>query len=244
MTDIGDYELLFSAAVKDFWGVRKTQQEAQILKGTPDAGSRGAVTAGKHLDAVQRVILQALQDGGADPDWLVTGRSAAVPGWFRERKAFDVVATDGEHLFVTIELKSQVGSFGNNQNNRIEEAVGQVHDHYVAGSKGLLPGLAPWFGYVLLVEATPESTSARPTTGRTVIPADPTFHGLSYVGRYVVAFDRMVTEKLVDAACVAITNQDDGSVTYPSPAMTFQHFAVALHNRMRAIHAAGYKPQP
>ncbi|MGY9073056.1 MAG: PaeR7I family type II restriction endonuclease [Acidimicrobiales bacterium] len=51
-----------------------------------------------------------------------------------------------------LELKSQVGSFGYNQNNRTEEIIGQGRDIQLAARRELLGRLPPWFRYLMIVE--------------------------------------------------------------------------------------------
>jgi len=48
-----------------------------------------------------------------------------LPGWFRAEKKWDLVIVHEGELLAAIEFKSQIGpSFGNNFNNRTEEAIG------------------------------------------------------------------------------------------------------------------------
>lgn len=62
-------------------------------------------------------------------------------------------------LIAAIELKSQVGpSFGNNFNNRTEEAIGTAHDLWTAFREeafGKQP--RPFVGWLMMVEDAPES---------------------------------------------------------------------------------------
>jgi len=58
-----------------------------------------------------------------------SNRGAVVGGRFRSSKNWDfLVITPRKKLLVAIELKSQVGSYGNNFNNRAEEAIGSAVD--------------------------------------------------------------------------------------------------------------------
>ena len=60
-------------------------------------------------------------------------RVVTLPGFFRPTKLWDVVVIDGGRLIAALEFKSQVGpSFGNNFNNRTEEAIGSAHDLWTA----------------------------------------------------------------------------------------------------------------
>lgn len=51
-----------------------------------------------------------------------------VPGTFRPSKCWDIVARRGDRIVLAIELKSIRTSFGNNFNNRVEEALGSAYD--------------------------------------------------------------------------------------------------------------------
>ncbi len=68
------------------------------------------------------------------------------------------MVTDGA-LVAAIELKSQVGpSFGNNFNNRTDEALGTALDIWTAyREEAFRSSPAPWLGYLLLLEDCPES---------------------------------------------------------------------------------------
>jgi len=60
---------------------------------------------------------------------------------------------------------------------------------------------------------------------------DPVFDGASYADRYVIFFERMVRERLLDAACVVLADKDSAAVTFPSESVSFQAFAAAIHGR-------------
>src|SRR6185437_16682999 len=56
-----------------------------------------------------------------------------LPGYFRPTKLWDLLVLHQGRLIAAIELKSQIGpSFGNNFNNRAEEAIGTAHDFWTA----------------------------------------------------------------------------------------------------------------
>ena len=58
-----------------------------------------------------------------------------LPGFYRPTKKWDLVVIDQGKLVAAIELKSQVGpSFGNNFNNRTEEAIGNAVDVWRAST--------------------------------------------------------------------------------------------------------------
>jgi hypothetical protein len=84
-----------------------------------------------------------------------------LPGYFRPTKLWDLVVIHKNDLIATIELKSQVGpSFGNNFNNRTEEAIGTAHDLWTAYREeafGKQP--RPFVGWLMMVEDAPRSRS-------------------------------------------------------------------------------------
>ena len=64
-----------------------------------------------------------------------------------------MVVVSGSNLVAAVEVKSQVGSFGNNFNNRVEEALGNATDFWTAYGKGIFkPSQKPWLGYLFMLE--------------------------------------------------------------------------------------------
>ena len=61
---------------------------------------------------------------------MMMGRKVlTLPGFFRPTKLWDLLIINQGGLVAALELKSQVGpSFGNNFNNRTEEALGTAVD--------------------------------------------------------------------------------------------------------------------
>ena len=102
-----------------------------------------------------------------------------------------------------LEFKSQVGpSFGNNFNNRTEEAIGTAHDLWTAyreGAFGKQP--RPFVGWLMMVEDAP--ASRRAITDRSPhFPVFKEFQGASYLQRYNILCQRLMKEQLYSAACV------------------------------------------
>ena len=64
-----------------------------------------------------------------------------------------------------------------------------------------------------------------------VWPADPTFDGTSAADRTAIFFDRMVRERLLDAACVVMASRSTGEVRYKQDNLAFQSFAAAMFGR-------------
>ena len=71
-------------------------------------------------------------------------RDVVLPGFFRPTKEGDLIALHDKRLLAIVEFKSQVGSFGNNFNNRVEEALGNATDLHTAYREGAFkPSPAP-----------------------------------------------------------------------------------------------------
>jgi hypothetical protein len=228
--EVPDYEPRFLGAVRDFWNVRNNQAERQRLEGKLDAGTRGAVTGGQHLNEVALLIADVFADAGIQP----VGNARLLPGYYRASKNWDVVVTYKGSIVAIIELKSHVGSFGNNLNNRIEEMIGQSLDLWRAVREGLLREIRPWFGYLMLLESH-EQSRAIVRTRKTAFPPDPEFADSSYIDRYRIAFKRLRNEGDMNAVCLVTTDKEQDEVGYPDTTMTFTSFATAIHGRVAEV---------
>jgi hypothetical protein len=224
--DIPDYEPEFEKSIKDFWATRERQAAKQLAGGKTDAGTRGAVTGGKQLDAVAVLIARVMTDAG-----LERPRNKVLPGYYRRSKNWDIVARFGQSIAAIVELKSQIGSIGNNANNRIEEMIGQAVDLWKANREKLLGNVTPWFGYLMLVEDSPVSRRiAAHSVNRYEFPRDPVFEGTNYIDRYRLALERLRHERDMDEVCLVASSRD-GEIWYPDSTMTFHAFATAIHAR-------------
>ena len=213
-----------------FWNVRNNQAERQRLEGKLDAGTRGAVTGGQHLNEIALLIADVFTDAGIKP----VGNARLLPGYYRASKNWDVVVTHKGAIVAIIELKSQVGSFGKNLNNRIEEMIGQSLDLWRAVRQDLLGEIRPWFGYLMLLESHEQSQAALGTP-RTAFPPDPEFANTRYIDRYQIAFKRLRSEGDMNAVCLVTTDREQDEVGYPDRTMTFTSFATAIHGRVAEV---------
>ncbi|MCB9853942.1 MAG: restriction endonuclease, partial [Phycisphaerales bacterium] len=108
-------------AIRHFWKVRAHQLDTQgTNSGRKDYGTRGAVTGGKHLDGFIDLLADVLAEAGL-PHTSIHTSNTTLPGFFRPTKNWDLVVVADGQLLASIEFKAQVGSFGNNFNNRVEE---------------------------------------------------------------------------------------------------------------------------
>jgi Restriction endonuclease XhoI len=228
----------YDAAVQAFWTGRDLQAQKQIATGQVDAGTRGSVTGGQHMTALQDVIagqFDSLIDMGAR---IRRTGIIPLPGFYRRAKNWDIVVTYGEVLVAAIECKSQVGSFGNNFNNRTEEAIGNAVDLWRAYEAGLVGAVRPWLGFVFVVEETAGSTSVVRDQGAPLYQADSAFGYSSYTDRYRLLFERLVRDRLYDAACLLSTRRGEGISNEPVPEVSTQTLTAAIAGRVAYIRGA------
>ena len=223
-----DYSDEFVRTIEDFWSARSQQQTDQEDRGRRDTGTRGSVSAGRHLDSLEQLLWKVCEDMG-----LTAKRDRAggtLPGYLRGSKTWDLVAYHDGHPAVVIELKSQVGSYGNNLNNRIEEMAGQAQDLQLAARAGFIQRGPPFFGYVMIVGDDPRAHEPiRTRLPENFTSPDPFFAGSpSYIERYAVAFSRAVEAGLISAACLAVADEERKRVYFPSPELTFESFVQSV----------------
>lgn len=230
-TALPDYTGAVQDAVVEYWNVRAEQAVRSRDAGVLNTGLRAEVTGGQHLNGLQTLLVQVFADAGIPPE-LMEVRRRPIPGYFRRDKSWDVVVTAKDRVIGIIELKSIVGTRpGQNFNNRTDEALGQAMDVWTAVERGLIDTpLRPWLGYFMVIEDN--EAFNRPVTARNPVwPADPEFDQSSYATRFEIFFDRMVRERLLDAACLVIGEKDSGAIRFPSDTLSFQSFAANIHGR-------------
>jgi len=201
-----------------------------------DAGTRGTVTGGGHLDDLAVLLEEIFIESGFPPQAIRRSNGVELPGFYRPTKKWDLVVIDDGILVAAIELKSQVGpSFGNNFNNRTEEAIGNAIDlrrAYEAGSLGTVP---PWLGYVFLLEEAPRST-VPVRVAATPFQTDGAFSNTSYKERYQILCRRILSDGLYDAACFVTSTKDPASpIHQPDPALSFNALRSAIAARAAYI---------
>jgi Restriction endonuclease XhoI len=230
-SSLPDYTGLVELAVGDYWDVRWTQAQRSHAQGVLNPGLRSEVTGGRHLDALHALIIRVFLDAGIPPH-LIDVKKRPVAGFFRRDKSWDVVVMVQDRVVGIIELKSMAGTApGQNYNNRTDEALGQALDIWKAVERGIIDTpLRPWLGYFMLLEEN--DAFNLPVQARSPVwAADPVFDRSSYAGRYEIFFERMVRERLLDAACLVMGDKATGAVRFPSTSLSFQAFAAAIHGR-------------
>jgi len=221
------------AAVRYFWQIRNKQAQSQGSKtGRKDYGNRGAVTGGKQIDGFIRLVADLLRESELPAESIhVDKKHVVLPGWFRPTKEWDLVALVDGTLLAVVEFKSQVGSFGNNFNNRTEEALGNSTDILTAYRQGAFKGSPrPWIGYLMLLEDAPGSRSPVDIQ-EPHYPVFKEFQNTSYADRYRILCEKLVRERLYDATCLILSDAKGGlrgEYTEPSAEISFRNFAASL----------------
>lgn len=260
--DLANFEELAKLGVQQFWTGRSSvlaNDEEERSQG----GERSAVLGGKNLDGFLAMIEGLVRRNGLpDADIYTKGRpDLTLPGYFRPTKLWDVIVLDQGKLVAAIELKSHVGSFGNNFNNRTEEAIGTAHDLLTAIRENVLGEQSmPFLGWLILVEDSPKSrchlrSSARhfPVFDAFLAPveqppaatvkrksaAKPKAPQLvSYLARYDLLCQRLMRESLYTRAALLAsprTAAEDGAFEQISATTSLREFAAGL-----AGHVAGW----
>jgi len=180
------------------------------------------------MDSFRNMIVDVVKRNGPKGVGIHRDKSMVVlPGFFRPTKQWDLLIVHNGRLLAALELKSLCGpSFGNNANNRCEEALGSAYDFRKAQSEGLFgPGAAPFLGYFILVEDT--TGSREPVTSRSPhFPTDPCFKGASYQSRMQLMCERMVQQQLY--ACASV-------LTAPGDSTTGDHANLSTHTSFRHL---------
>ena len=187
--------------MKAFWGNRQAARQKQIASGKADQGERAGVTAGKNMNGFLALVLDVVRANGLAHAEIHQKRAMlTLPGYFRPTKLWDILVIHRSELIAAIELKSQVGSFGNNFNNRTEEAIGTAHDLWTAYREeafGKQP--RPFVGWLMLVEDAPKSR-ATVKDSSPHFPVLEAFKGASYLKRYDLLCQKLVQEQLYTTA--------------------------------------------
>jgi hypothetical protein len=199
---IEKYNGLIQLAIQYFWETRNKQKTEQGNRKVNDTGNRSAVTGGKQLNGFIELLYTVAIDIGI-PETCIYTKGNQLPGYFRPTKDWDMlIITPTKKLIAVIELKSQVGSFGNNFNNRTEEALGSAVDLWTAFREKAYPNQsAPWLGYMMIVEKSQKSTSPV-RISEPYFKVFEEFHNTSYIDRYRLFCQKLMLERHYSQCCL------------------------------------------
>jgi hypothetical protein len=237
--DLADYDTLAKKAIRSFWKTRTQATQTQKASGKSDQGERSGVTSGKNLDGFLKLIeAVAKKNGLTHADIHLERRALTLPGYFRPTKLWDMVIMNENRLVAAIELKSHVGpSFGNNCNNRAEEAIGSAHDLWTAYREGAFGKQSqPFLGWLMLVEDCEKSRS--PVASKEPhFPVFPEFKTASYADRYDLLCQKLMQEKLYTSATTILsprTAKSTGAYCELSELTGLKNFVITLASHISA----------
>lgn len=199
-------------AVAHFWRTRAQQSSRQRSSGSTDQGARGAVTGGAQMDGFIHLFTDLIIEAGVEKSCVFHSARLELPGYFRPTKEWDLLVVRDEQLLVALEAKSQVGpSFGNNFNNRTEEAIGSAVDLWTAFREGALNKTSqPWLGYMFLLEECPGSL--RPVRVQEPhFEVFPEFRDASYTKRYELLCRKLIRERHYCASAFLLSDRRTGA---------------------------------
>mgnify|MGYP006283250421 CR=1 FL=1 len=199
--DLANYEQKAREAVQAFWGNREQARQKAIAAGNKGLDQSASVRAGKNMDGFIGLVTDIVRANGLEHAHIhLTKKVVTLPGYFRPTKQWDFVLMNNNRLVAAIEFKSQVGSFGNNYNNRTEEAIGSAKDIWTAFREGAFGEQPPPFlGWLMLIEDSPDSRTPI-KNGAPHFPIFQEFKGASYADRYNILCRKLVQEQLYSAA--------------------------------------------
>jgi hypothetical protein len=238
--DLADYETRAREAIKLFWGNRQAAVEKQKLAGKVDQGERAGVTSGKNMDGFFTLIVALVENNGLkDAEIHMQRRVLTLPGFFRPTKLWDILIIRRGHLIAALEFKSQVGpSFGNNFNNRTEEAIGTAVDLWTAYREGAFgkDHPRPFVGWLMLLEDCPES-QAKVRDQSPHFPVMPDFQNASYGERYNILCRKLTEERLYSAASIIVsprTAADTGDFRELGETTSLRNFVASFSGHIAA----------
>ena len=239
--DLADYERKAREATMAFWGNRAKALQAKKEAGTTDTGERGAVTAGNTMDGFAALMIDLVEANGLGHADIHRKRHVlTLPGFFRLTKLWDILVIHQGRLVAALEMKSQVGpSFGNNANNRAEEAIGTAHDFWTAYREGAFgkDTVRPFVGWLVMVEDCPKSREPAKRETSRHYPVFPEFRGVSYLGRYDLLCQKLMRESLYTAACTLASPREarnTGTFTDMSELTSLRSFITAFAGHVAA----------
>jgi len=198
------------------------------------------VTGGRQMDGFIELLTELIATAGADKSNFYYKSRLELPGYFRPEKKWDLLVVKDNQLLVAVEAKSQVGSFGNNFNNRTEEAIGSALDLWTAYREGAFnSAVKPWLGYVFLLEDC-EQSNAPVRVAEPHFSVFPEFVGASYCKRYEIFCRKLVRERHYNAAAFLTTPRDggiNGAYSEPADDLRFPLLAKSLVAHVSAFGA-------
>lgn len=207
-------------AVAHYWNTRASQRQKQEIGGKADQGLRSAVTGGAQMDGFIDIFTELIEKAGIPLRYIFRKKAVELPGFFRPTKEWDLLVVREQKLIAAIEAKSQVGpSFGNNFNNRTEEAMGSALDLWTAfRERAYVDSPQPFLGYFFMLEDCDASNRAV-SVKEPHFKVFPEFVGASYMRRYELFCRKLVLERhYTSSAFITSSGQNGLAGAFKTPA--------------------------
>ena len=212
---------------------------------TPDTqeGNRGIMIGGGAMDGFASAARTVALSAGVPESDIIISRSAqdkraTLPGFFRPSKNFDFVIIHDQIPVVALEFKSINSSFGNNMNNRADEAIGQGTDLNAMYDSNGIPEGEFFSGYILCMADNEGSNTATREITLPLISLNVEMNGLSYQGRGDAMCLRLEEQSIW--TCTSFLSSDlsecDGDYTVHSPENSPTRFLQRLFTFLTRIY--------
>lgn len=228
-------------AIAAYWVTKAKQKAAaEEIRSTAEGTSK-AVRGGGHFNPVANLLARFFTDAGYPTESIAAGgRGVVLPAYFRPNKKWDLVVIHEGILVAAIELKALGGpSYGNNYNNRVEEALGNSIDLSHATREGLMGMERPWLGYFFLLEDSPEARQPREPHTNSHLPTAPEWPVLSYRERFALTGKRLLREGIYDGLCYVSSCAKTPKPEEPDPQLDWRHFSAAIEARLAYLSKLG-----
>lgn len=234
-----DYDAQVKAAIANYWKTLGTQAKKQGA-GNADRGNRSAVTGGKQMDGFSKLVKSVASFNGMPDASIFVRGGLELPGFFRATKKWDLIVVHDKNLVAAVEFKSHVGpSFGNNFNNRTEEALGTALDFSTALSEGAF-GVnkpRPWAGWVMCLEDCKGSSKPLKVNERH-FKVFKEFRDASYAKRYELLLTRLLLTKHYDGAALILCTREggeEGNYSEPAANLGIKRFLTGLGGHIQTF---------
>jgi hypothetical protein len=227
---------LTAKAVAHYWQTRAAQRKKQESGEKTDQGLRSAVTGGAQMDKFIDLFTGIAIEAGIPASCVFRKKAVELPGFFRPTKEWDLLIIRDRTLIAAIEAKSQVGpSFGNNFNNRTEEAMGSALDLWTAfRERAYLESPQPFLGYFFMLEDC-EASNRPIAVKQPHFKVFPEFNGASYTRRYELFCRKLVLERHYTASAFVTSSSHEGlEGLFKTPAadLSIERFAIIFRNQI------------
>jgi hypothetical protein len=237
--DTNDLHVKLKRAIAFYWQTREIQRKKQKDQGSSDQGARSAVTGGAQMDGIINLITEIISESGISNNCIFYDQYLQLPGFFRPTKEWDLLVVKNGQLLLALEAKSQVGpSFGNNFNNRTEEAMGSAIDLWTAYREGAFNStIKPWLGYFFMLEDC-ENSNRPVKVQEPHFKVFPEFIDASYAKRYELFCRKLVRERHYTASSFILSSKEkgiEGEHTEPASDLNFEMFIRSMTGQLTAF---------